>query len=113
MPSSSDRSGVGTPMQSATARFAPAAPCTNISAHAMLISLRAARADASNYRRLLRYTNPDLLIVDVVGLRPLEHDVPIGLYHHRKPRAKATACGYPPPLAGRLGSWRSGSVQVT
>jgi DNA replication protein DnaC len=50
------------------------------SAHEMLTSLRAARADQSYDRKLLRYVNPDLLIVDDVGLRPLEHDEPIDLY---------------------------------
>ena len=51
-----------------------------VSAHEMLTHLRAARADQSYDRKLLRYTNPDLLIVDDVGLRPLEHDEPIDLY---------------------------------
>ena len=50
------------------------------SAHDMLTQLRAARADGSHDRRLLRYTAPDLLIVDDLGLRPLVHDEPIDLY---------------------------------
>lgn len=41
------------------------------SASQMLGALRAARADQSYERRLLRYTTPELLIVDDVGLRPL------------------------------------------
>ncbi len=50
------------------------------SAHRMLSQLRAARADQSYDKRLLRFTSPDLLIVDDLGLRPLEHDEPIDLY---------------------------------
>jgi DNA replication protein DnaC len=45
----------------------------------MLTHLRAARADGSHDRRLLRYTAPDLLIVDDLGRRPLAHDEPIDL----------------------------------
>ena len=41
------------------------------SASQMLATLRAARADQSYERKLLRFTTPDLLIVDDVGLRPL------------------------------------------
>lgn len=51
-----------------------------VSAHHMLASLRASRADASYERRLLRYTSPDLLIVDDLGLRPLVGDEPLDLY---------------------------------
>ena len=51
-----------------------------VSAHAMLTSLRAARADHSYDRKVLRFTTPDLLIVDDLGLRPLEGDEPIDLY---------------------------------
>lgn len=51
-----------------------------ISAHAMLGQLRAARADATHDRRMLRYTTPDLLIIDDLGLRPLKGDEPIDLY---------------------------------
>jgi DNA replication protein DnaC len=50
------------------------------SAHRMLTRLRAARADQSYERQLLRYTAPELLIVDDLGLRPLEGDEPIDLY---------------------------------
>ncbi len=52
----------------------------NVSAHEMLIQLRASRADASYERRLLRFTAPDLLIVDDLGLRSLSDDEPIDLY---------------------------------
>lgn len=51
-----------------------------VSAHRMLSSLRAARADQSYDKRMLRFTAPDLLIVDDLGLRPLEGDEPIDLY---------------------------------
>lgn len=50
------------------------------SAHKMLTQLRAARADRTYDRRLLRFTSPDLLIIDDLGLRPLEGDEPIDLY---------------------------------
>lgn len=50
------------------------------SAHKMLAQLRAARADRTHDRKLLRFTTPDLLIVDDLGLRPLEGDEPIDLY---------------------------------
>lgn len=49
-------------------------------AHGMLTQLRASRADQSYDRRLLRFTSPDLLIVDDLGLRPLEGDEPVDLY---------------------------------
>jgi DNA replication protein DnaC len=39
------------------------------SAHDLLAQLRAARADASLERRMLRFTAPDLLIVDDLGRR--------------------------------------------
>lgn len=50
------------------------------SAHQMLTQLRAARADGGYDKKLLRFTSVDLLIVDDVGLRPLERDEPIDLY---------------------------------
>ena len=51
-----------------------------VSAHDMLMQLRAARADQSFDRRMLRFTSPDVLIIDDLGLRPLEGDEPIDLY---------------------------------
>lgn len=51
-----------------------------VSAHRMLTTLRAARADQSYDRKLLKFTAPDLLIVDDLGLRPLDGDEPIDLY---------------------------------
>ena len=50
------------------------------SAHDLLAQLRAARADASLERRMLRFTAPDLLIVDDLGLSPLDRDEPLDLY---------------------------------
>ena len=51
-----------------------------VSAHRMLGELRAARADHTYDRKLLRFTSGDLLIVDDLGLRPLDGDEPIDLY---------------------------------
>jgi DNA replication protein DnaC len=48
-----------------------------VTAHKMLASLRAARADGTYERKLLKYTSPALLIVDDLGLRPLQHDEPL------------------------------------
>lgn len=50
------------------------------SAPDMLKQLRAARADSSYERRLLRFTGVDLLIVDDLGLRPLAPDEAADLY---------------------------------
>ena len=50
------------------------------SAAQLFTDLRAARADNSLPRRLLRYTTPDLLIIDDLGLRPLRHEEPEDLY---------------------------------
>jgi DNA replication protein DnaC len=49
-------------------------------AHKMLVELRAARADNSHDRRMLRFVSPDLVILDDLGLRPLQYDEPIDLY---------------------------------
>jgi DNA replication protein DnaC len=50
------------------------------SAPELLTQLRAARADATHDRKMLRYTSPALLIIDDLGLRPLVGDEPIDLY---------------------------------
>ena len=50
------------------------------SAHKMLSDLRAARADRGYEKKLLKFTTPALLVVDDLGLRPLEGDEPIDLY---------------------------------
>jgi len=39
-----------------------------------------ARADQTYDRRLLRFTAPDLLIIDDLGQRPLQHDEPLDVY---------------------------------
>jgi DNA replication protein DnaC len=51
-----------------------------VSAQQLLGQLRAARADQSYERKLLRFTTPDLLIVDDLGLRGLRDDEPMDLY---------------------------------
>jgi DNA replication protein DnaC len=48
--------------------------------HRMLASLRASRADHGYDKRLLRFTAPDVLILDDVGLRPLDGEEPLDLY---------------------------------
>ena len=61
-----------------------------VAAPDLLKQLRAARADGSYDRRLLRFTAPALLIVDDLGLRPLAGDEAIDLYEvirHRYERA--------------------------
>jgi DNA replication protein DnaC len=49
-------------------------------ANQMLATLRAARADQSYDRKMLRFTTPELLIVDDLGLRPLRDYEPEDLY---------------------------------
>lgn len=51
-----------------------------VAAHDLFRELRQARADDSVQRRLQKYLNVDLLIVDDLGLRPLEHTDPVDLY---------------------------------
>jgi DNA replication protein DnaC len=51
-----------------------------ITANKMFAELRAARADDSYERRMLRFTNPDLLIIDDLGLRALRDCEPEDLY---------------------------------
>ncbi len=51
-----------------------------VTAHRMLSDLRAARADQTYDKKMLRFTSPDVLIIDDLGLRPLELDEPIDLY---------------------------------
>ncbi len=50
------------------------------SAHRMLSELRAGRADQTYDKKMLRVTSPDVLVIDDLGLRPLELDEPIDLY---------------------------------
>jgi DNA replication protein DnaC len=51
-----------------------------IAAHDMLTQLRASRADQTYDKKLARFSSPDLLILDDLGLRPLTGDEPIDLY---------------------------------
>jgi hypothetical protein len=51
-----------------------------VEASDMLKQLRAARADGSYDRRLLRFTTPALLVIDDLGLRSLIGDEPVDLY---------------------------------
>lgn len=51
-----------------------------IAAHEMLTQLRASRADQSYEKKLARFTSPDLLVLDDLGLRPLVGDEPIDLF---------------------------------
>ena len=46
----------------------------------MFKQLRAARADRTYDKRLLKFTTPNLLIVDDLGLTPLSGDEPVDLY---------------------------------
>lgn len=46
----------------------------------MFTQLRSARADGTYERRLARFTSPDLLLIDDLGLRRLTHDEPLDLY---------------------------------
>lgn len=51
-----------------------------VEAHDLLTQLRAARADQTYERRLARFTAPDLLVIDDLGLRPLAGDEPLDIY---------------------------------
>lgn len=51
-----------------------------IASHALFAELRAARADNTVHKRLERYANVDVLIIDDLGLRPLQHTDPLDLY---------------------------------
>jgi len=51
-----------------------------VGAHELLLQLRAARADASFEKRLLKFTSPDVLIIDDLGLRGLNTDESGDLY---------------------------------
>lgn len=62
-----------------------------IAAQDLLKQLRAARADSSYDRRMLRFTTPDLLIIDDLGLRPLGGDEPIDLYEIIRQRYERAA----------------------
>lgn len=51
-----------------------------VTAQSLFATLRAARGDGTLDRRLARFTTPQLLIIDDLGLRPLSDDEPMDLY---------------------------------
>ena len=51
-----------------------------LTANKLFAELRAARADHSYDRKMLRFTNPALLIIDDLGLRTLRNEEPEDLY---------------------------------
>lgn len=57
----------------------------------MFAQLRAARADRTFDKKLLRYTQPDLLIIDDLGLRGLRDDEPLDLYEVVRQRYERAA----------------------
>lgn len=62
-----------------------------IGAHEMLTQLRASRADESFEKRLLRFTTPDVLIIDDLGLRGLNADESGDLYEVVRQRYELTS----------------------
>jgi len=60
-------------------------------ANQMLATLRAARADQSYDRKLLRYTTTELLVVDDLGLRPLRDFEPEDVYEVIRQRYERSA----------------------
>lgn len=62
-----------------------------VPAHRLLDDLRAARADGSHERRMQRYTAPELLIVDDLGLRPLRDEEPLDVYDIIRARYERTS----------------------
>lgn len=63
----------------------------HVAAQDLFKQLRAARADQSHDRRMLRFTTPDLLIIDDLGLRPLRDDEPVDLYEIVRTRYERSA----------------------
>jgi DNA replication protein DnaC len=63
----------------------------HIAAQDLFKQLRAARADGSHDRRMLRFTTPDLLIIDDLGLRSLRDDEPVDLYEIIRTRYERSA----------------------
>jgi DNA replication protein DnaC len=51
-----------------------------ISAQRLFAQLRGARADQSYEKKLLRFTTPEVLVIDDLGLRPLEREEPLDLF---------------------------------
>jgi DNA replication protein DnaC len=63
----------------------------HIAAQDLFKQLRAARADGSHDRRMLRFTTPELLIIDDLGLRPVRDDEPVDLYEIVRTRYERSA----------------------
>lgn len=55
-------------------------PVVYVGAAELFKQLRIARGEGSYERRLLRFTSPDVLVIDDLGLRPLRDDEPLDLY---------------------------------
>jgi len=66
-------------------------PVLYTSANDMFKQLRAARGDGTYDRKMLRFTTPELLIVDDLGLRPLRGDEPLDLYEIIRERYERSA----------------------
>jgi DNA replication protein DnaC len=78
----------------------------HVAAQDLFKQLRAARADGSHDRRMLRFTTPELLIIDDLGLRPLRDDEPVDLYEIIRTRYERSATlitsNRSPPEMGEL-----------
>ncbi|MFY2557337.1 ATP-binding protein [Corallococcus terminator] len=73
-----------------------------VGTHELLMQLRAARGDGSYDKRLLRFTSPDLLIIDDLGLRGLTQDE---RWTSTRSSARGTSARAPSsPPTGRLKS---------
>ena len=75
----------------------------------MLSDLRAARADQTHDRKMLRFTSPDVLIIDDLGLGPLELDEPIDLYEIIRQRYEVWRSS-PPRIGGSRNGTHSSST---
>lgn len=62
-----------------------------VTANKLFTELRAARADRSYDRKLVRFSGPELLIIDDLGLRPLRHEEPEDLYEVIRQRYERAA----------------------
>lgn len=62
-----------------------------VTANQLFADLRAARADRTYDRRVARFVNPELLIIDDLGLRSLIHDEPMDLYEIIRQRYERTS----------------------
>ena len=59
-----------------------------ISAQRLFAQLRGVARHQSYEKKLLRFTTPDVLVIDDLGLRPLERDEPLDLYESIRARYK-------------------------